>query len=68
MKKRIANESILLLVIIVFLGLFQAWKQNRNPFVNSLNQREKRVSYESHELKITDIKSDKIYTSKLIDK
>ncbi len=32
MKKKIANRSIILLGFIFSFGLFQAWKESRNPF------------------------------------
>lgn len=32
MKKRIANQSIVVLTLIVCFGLFQAWKESKNPF------------------------------------
>ncbi len=68
MKKRIANNSIILLVIVISFGLFQAWKQNKKPFASDQNQKEKRVSYESDQLKNPDKKTDGIYTSKLMDR
>jgi len=32
MKKKVANHSLVILVLIVSFGLFQAWRESRNPF------------------------------------
>jgi len=32
MKKKIANHSLVILGLIVLVGLFQAWKQDKKPF------------------------------------
>ena len=32
MKKKVANHSLALLILTVFFGLFQAWKESKNPF------------------------------------
>lgn len=32
MKKKVVNHSLALLVLTVFFGLFQAWKESKNPF------------------------------------
>jgi len=32
MKKKVVNQSLALLVFIVSFGLFQAWKESKNPF------------------------------------
>ncbi len=32
MKKKITKHSLILLTLIIFFGLFQAWKESRNPF------------------------------------
>ncbi len=32
MKKKVASYSLILLFFVVFAGLIQAWKENRNPF------------------------------------
>jgi len=32
MKQKIANRSLVLLVLIVSVGLYQAWKQDKKPF------------------------------------
>jgi len=32
MKKKIVNRSLILLGLVVSFGLFQAWKESRNPF------------------------------------
>ena len=32
MKERVANYSLMLVVVIVSFGLFQAWRLSRNPF------------------------------------
>jgi len=32
MKKKIANQSLVILVLVVCFGLFQAWKESKNPF------------------------------------
>ena len=68
MKQRIANNSIVLLVLVVIFGLFQAWKQNRRPFVNYSNVKEKEVSYESFKLNDIYEQSNVMFTSKLMKK
>lgn len=32
MHEKVANRSLMILVLIVFFGLFQAWKESKNPF------------------------------------
>ena len=32
MKKKVANQSLMILAIVVSFGLFQAWKESKNPF------------------------------------
>ena len=32
MKKKVTNHSLVILSFIVSFGLFQAWKESRNPF------------------------------------
>ena len=32
MKKKIAHHSLVILVLTVCFGLFQAWKESKNPF------------------------------------
>jgi len=32
MKKKAVNRSLILLVLTVSFGLFQAWKESKNPF------------------------------------
>jgi len=32
MKKKVTNHSLAILVLIVSFGLFQAWKESKNPF------------------------------------
>lgn len=32
MKKKVTNHSLVILALIVSFGLFQAWKESRNPF------------------------------------
>ena len=32
MKKKIANNSLGVLCVVVCFGLFQAWKESKNPF------------------------------------
>jgi len=52
MKKHIAKNCIILLVFIVFGGLFQAWRYDRNPFKNqtTLNDKKRNYTFESVEL------------------
>ncbi|MDP4238302.1 MAG: hypothetical protein Q8904_02385 [Bacteroidota bacterium] len=32
MKKKVVNHSLVILVLVVSWGLFQAWKESKNPF------------------------------------
>lgn len=41
MKKKIVNRSLLILVLTVFFGLFQAWKESKNPFAFHTNHKNK---------------------------
>lgn len=41
MKKKIANQSLVILILIVCFGLFQAWKESRNPFALYSNYKNK---------------------------
>jgi len=55
MKKKIANRSLVILVLIVLFGLFQAWKEEKNPFVftkdTSLNSNQLPDKFIQHQLK-----------------
>lgn len=58
MKKKIVNQSLALLVIIVSLGLIQAWRESRNPF--ALYSNTKKMIDESHYLSDKSVKNDTI--------
>jgi len=32
MNKKVANHSLVILVFVVSFGLYQAWKESKNPF------------------------------------
>ena len=72
MKQKIANYSFVLLIFIAVFGLFQAKKQNRNPFKNSNIESADQVKSEQmltknvHTLQSNDIfKNDLITFEKL---
>jgi hypothetical protein len=61
MKRKIANQSLVILFLIVVFGLFQAWKESRNPFafisnknsiiVKSNNKSTKSVSFYTNKIR-----------------
>lgn len=60
MKRKIANQSLVILFLIVLFGLFQAWKESRNPFalISKKNNMIVKTNYES-------TKSVSLYTNKI---
>lgn len=59
MKKKIANQSLVILILVVCFGLFQAWKESKNPFTFFTNhtkriEKPNYVSDKSFESNITE--------------
>jgi hypothetical protein len=65
MKKKVVNHALMVLVLLVCFGLFQAWKESKNPFIFYSNNKKmiEKSKYESN--KPTKFDSKKDYTIKL---
>ena len=56
MKNHIAKNCIVLLVLVVFWGLLQAWRLERNPFKNYTHLKAKKGNYTFESIHQTDKK------------
>ena len=45
MKYKVVNRSLILLLLTVFFGLFQAWKESKNSFAFYSNNKNKIVKF-----------------------
>jgi hypothetical protein len=43
MKKKVVNYSLTLLILTVLFGLFQAWKESKNPFMLFSNNNKSKI-------------------------
>ena len=64
MKQKIANYSLILLVFVTFLGLYQAYNQNRIPFVNNETEFSRKTKENNHVVSKKE-NVNQIYDSKL---